>query len=461
MAIAKSWAEDEFGKANLGDARRVQRLVQIAAAVEQEPAGKLTEVFAQDAAQREAGFRFMENDGVDAAEIAQASHLACARRAAEYDYVFVPTDGSSLNITDRKKGKSLGVVGSRSVGARGLEVMSSIAVSPDGVPLGICGQVFWARVKASKRTGRHDRRRLDQKETQHWLTVMGQTRAALSAEAPKTKPWFQLDRGGDAWPVILEGLEPDQLFTVRASYNRRLWEEDGHYLWNEVETSPVLGEYRLEVVGGPNRRARTATMEVRATMLTLLLQDEQSKRKYPATLFAVLAREISPVPKEEKPLEWLLLTTHEVKTLEDARLVIFGYAQRWRIEQFHRAWKSGRCNVEETQLGTRDNIERWATILAAVAVRIVRLTYLARHEEERPASLEFEPVEIKAVVLLREPKGFDRRKTPTVGQMVRWLADLGGYTGKSSGGPPGAIVIARGLDKIQSAVTVLRRSDQW
>lgn len=37
---------------------------------------------------------------------------------------------------------------------------------------------------------------------------------------------------------------------------------------------------------------------------------------------------------------------------------------------------------------------------------------------------------------------------PTVGQMTLWLAELGGYTGKSFGGPPGSITIRRGLDFI-------------
>jgi hypothetical protein len=42
------------------------------------------------------------------------------------------------------------------------------------------------------------------------------------------------------------------------------------------------------------------------------------------------------------------------------------------------------------------------------------------------------------------------------------VADLGGYTGKSSGGPPGAIVIGRGLHRIEAVATalnVLRRGD--
>ncbi len=456
------WASEEFAASELGDTRRSRRLVRMAARAAANPAGRITQVFA-DSAEREAAFRFVENDAADTAAIGEAAHRGCAARCAEYPYVFVPADGSSLNLTDRQRKKRLGVVGARSIGARGLQVMTAIAVSPEGVPLGICGQVFWARQKRSRGSGKkHDRRRVQQKETRHWLTVMEQTRQSLSSTAPTTQPWFQLDRGGDAWPVILDGLEPGQLFTVRASHDRRLCDakdEPRHYLWDTVEHAAPLGRYELEVPAGPHRKGRTATMEVRVSEVTLRLSDERTRKVFPATLFAVLAREVSRVPRNEEPIEWLLLTSYEVRTFEDARLVIYGYAQRWRVEEFHRIWKTGACNVEDTQLGDRDRIIRWSTILASVAMRLLRLTYLARKKPELPASVEFDREEIDATILLKKKTGYRRGQMPTIAEMVTWVAELGGYTGKSSGGPPGPIVIGRGLDRIQSLVEFLKSGE--
>jgi len=458
----QTWAALEFGSAELGDIRRTRRLVDIAARAAEQPAGKITEVFA-DGAEREAAFRLVENDEIHPDEMSVAARRACAARAADFPFVFVPVDGSSLNLTDWQRQKRLGVVGARSKGAQGLKVMSALAVSPDGVPLGICGQEYWARPKkAGKRQGQVDNRHFENKETVYWLTLMAQVRSAMSAMAAKTIPWFQLDRGGDAWPVVLEGVEPGHLFTVRASHNRRLWEcgdESRRYLWEEITSAPVLGEYELSVAGGPGRKARKARMEVRATEVTLRLQEYPAKRVCPATLFGVMTREVSSVPADEKPIEWLLLTTYEARTFGDAQLVIRGYAQRWRIEEFHRIWKTGRCNLEDTQLGDRDHVVRWAMILASVAARLLRINYLGRNQPDLPASIEFERAEIDAVIMLRKPKGRQRGTMPTVGEVVHWLADIGGYTGKSSGGPPGAIVIGRGLQRIQSVVQVIRNGD--
>lgn len=449
---AKAWAQEEFGDAQLGDARRTARLVAIGSGVAARPGGRVTSVFGTGA-ERTATFRLVENEGVGAVAIASATHRASARRAAEYPFVFVPTDGSSLTLTDREKAKGLGVVGARSIGARGLQVMTAIAVAPDGTPLGIVAQEWWARKGRARRKKKgRDRRELRSKETQYWLDTMLNTRAVFAGEAPKTVPWFQLDRGGDAWAVMLDGLEPGQLFTVRAAHDRRLWgkgDEPRRHLWEKVESEPLLGSYDLEVTGRPGRKARTATMDVRACEVTLDFRNERTGKHEPATLWAVLTRETSAVSDDEEPIEWLLLTTNPVRTLKDATLVLRGYAARWRVEEFHKAWKTGACNVEDTQLRDRESIVKWATILAAVAIRILRLTYLARHQPDLPATVELEPFEVQAIVAVKTKRPPRPGTKVSIGQAVLWLAQIGGYTGKSSGGPPGAIVIRRGLERIQ------------
>jgi hypothetical protein len=102
------------------------------------------------------------------------------------------------------------------------------------------------------------------------------------------------------------------------------------------------------------------------------------------------------------------------------------------------------CCVEQTQLRSREAIFKWAVILSAVAARAMRITYLARDKPDLPATEEFSDLELDAIVALREPKNLDRTAVLSIAQVVRWIADIGGYTGPWNG-PPGPTVVGRGL----------------
>lgn len=455
-----AWAVEEFGSAQLSDPRRVRRLVEMATQVARHPAGLVTAVFDKPS-EREGAYRLLENDQIGADALGQAAHKACARRAREYRYVFAPTDGSSLHLSDPEEQKGFGSIGSRERGARGLKVLSVQAVSPAGVPLGLLAQQFWARgARSPKRRGHHDSRHTEDKETQQWLEAMYTARQLLAEQAPDTLPWFQLDREGDAWAVYLFLQEKGCFYTIRAAHDRRVVDpETGEkgYLWEAVRLGAVQGGYTMHVPGGPGRSEREAVMVVKAKKVVLDLRDKRIDRHYKLPLCAVWTREVGSTPLGEAPIEWLLLTNYPVEKLADALLVIRGYAQRWRIEQFHKLWKSEACHVEDTQLRGFEPVCKWAIVLASVAVRIERMMYLSRNEPEQPAEVAFSQAEIEAVRLLREPKGVSRGAHPTVGQVVRWVADLGGYTGKSSGGPPGTKVLTRGMLRIIDLADVLSR----
>jgi len=458
------WAQREFGRTRLGDRRRTRRLIEIAAKVAASPAGRVSQLFATNAA-REGAYRFLENEAVDAEELSRAARLATANRCFEHSFVFVPVDATSLSLPDRVDRRGLGII-STTVGARGLHVMTAIAVERDGTPIGICGQQYWTRRDhVGLQRGDYDARPVEQKETQRWLDVIAQAGSALTAEAPRTRPWFQLDRGGDAWPILLAARGSGGWLTVRAVHNRRLAPDvDGtrRYLWDHIRRCEPIGSYALSIPVGENRRARIACMQIQACRVTVEVRDRRNATPVNTPLHAVRVVETGTTPRGESPTEWLLLTTYPVETLHDAMLVVDGYASRWRIEDFHKTWKTGACEIEKTQLQARDHIERFAVISASAAMRIQRLTHLARTAPDEPATIEFSRAEIDATILLREPKGVERGDTPTVGDVVRWIADLGGFMGpspknKTATRRPGAIVIARGIERIAPVASLLAR----
>jgi hypothetical protein len=458
------WAMEEFGHAELGHAARTKRIVAVARGAAECPGGRITQVF-HVSSERERGFRAVESQHVDPAALGRAAHVACARRASRFPFVYVPVDGTSLNISDWSRCKGLGVVGAFWVGATGLQVMSAIALSPDGTPLGICGQTFWARrSKVPPEQQRKQRRRLEDTETRHMVNNMVSVTELFAAHAPETKPWFVWDRGGDAYHHLLAAKEHDVLITVRASSSRRLWTtkeaKRRKYLWDEVQRQPASTCLSVWLPATHKRSARHAVLEVRHLPVHLRLHDGRGRRARSAAFTAVHVRERGVVPRGQERVEWMLLTTYKVDDAEAAIAVVQGYAQRWAIEEFHRTWKSGACNVESTQLRSVDAILRWATILASVAMRIQRLTKLARAQPDLDATLELTRGELDAIIQsnAKARRTYKPGDTPTLVEAVHWLAELGGYTGKSSGGPPGATVITRGLDRIQLLAELLDRT---
>jgi hypothetical protein len=453
------WAVDEFGRSGIADQRWRRRLVSVAARVARRPAGRVTEVFG-NAAERQGAYGLLETEAVSGGEVGAGMFEACARRSAREDFVYCPIDGTSLTLTDRERRKNFGPIGARSQGARGLKVMNAVALSPGGVPLGVSSQQWWTRRPQGRRKHR-DFVRSDKKETQHWLEAMKQTRAVMAAHAPQTRCWFQLDREGDAWPMLLEAGREGSWFTIRSSWNRRVLVPGGRTYLNDVlSMQPVQSRYPLEVRGAGKRQARTANMVIRACRLTLEFRDKSTSRRFCHDFNVVQVMEQGTTPPGEKPICWTLLTNRPIQGATDLAEIVFGYSMRWRIEELHRTWKTGACHVEDTQLRSAQAVIKWATILIAVAIRIERIKQLSRDEPERPASDEFSPAEIKATVLLRFGKSGKAKlspgASPTIADVTLWIAQIGGYTGRSSsGGPPGSITIARGLQSVRAAAKAL------
>jgi hypothetical protein len=459
-ATPSTWAQEEFGRAGIEDRRWGRRLVRVAEQAARRPAGRVTETFVDDA-ERQGAYGLLESGAVDGRQIGVAIFEAAARRSAGEQYVYCPVDGTSLTLTDHERSKGLGPIGSRASGARGLKVMNAMVLSPAGIPLGVSSQRWWTRPERRRRQHR-DTLPPEQKETHHWLEAIRQTREVMAKHAPKTRCWFQLDREGDAWPTLLEAGLGEHWFTIRACRERRIVGPDGEltYLHPLLAEQHVRGEYRLEVRGTPKRQARVATMTVRASRVTLQARDKRTKKRFLIELNVVQALERGTIPAGEKPIEWTLLTNHPIDTYEDLAEITLGYSMRWRIEELHRTWKTGACRVEESQLRSASAAIKWATILIAVAARIERIKQLSREQPDRPATDEFTPTEIKAAALLRFGKSAKTKLSasvaPTIAEVTLWIAKLGGYTGQtSSGGPPGSITIARGLESVRAAAKAL------
>lgn len=461
------WAKSEFGSAKLGDVRRVTRVVTMAAEAAASPSGTVSGA-CRTSASREGAFRLLENNAICPRELINAMGRAAARRCDNTKLAIVPVDATSLRIKDETGCKGLGAIGSWKSGVRGIHVMSTLAVTSEGAPLGVSSQSYWVRKERSKRPDGASSADVENRETRFWLRALEQTTETFANEAPDCTPWFQLDRGGDCGPVLAHAKDNNLTLTVRATHDRRV-ESPHKKLLAAIESTKVVGTYSLPVTAKnrvrkrkrlgkrkvlfwvTRRKARNATLTIQYASVPLQVGKRTLKFN------AVLVREKNR-PKDER-IQWLLLTTRPIRSRKAALAIVRAYSYRWRIEEFHRTWKRGLCRVEDMQLRSHDAIVKWATILAAVAARALRLTYLARKEPDLLAENEFTKRELQAILVMREPKGVTTQDVAklTLSQVIRWVADLGGYSGPWNG-LPGPTVVARGLRDVLVVAKVLGKT---
>lgn len=452
---ARIWAWEEYGHLEVGDVRRRDRIVKMTARLAGSATGQVSSAFS-NLAERQGAYDLLESGQVSAEALVKAAAVATVQRGAEDRIVLVPIDGTSVHIVDRKRTTDLGLVGTFSNDGRGLNVVTALTVSQDGTTLGICAQTCWTRPTKRGKRCPSTYRPVAERESRFTVQIIGEVAERYASS--DTTPWVVVDRGGDAAVILDELVTRKMLFTVRASWNRRiLGESSPTKVRDRLSTTKIRLRKKLDVPEGHKRPAREAKLVVRTGRVELdLKHDWQARRKSPL-VNVVWIQEPHP-PHGQKPLEWMLYTSAAIDTDEEIDAVIESYVTRWRIEDFHKTWKSGYCGVEDMQLRSASAAKTWATLLATVATRIERLKHLARNEPQKPATVELSNVEVRALKLLKKrqkskveviPHGM-----PSIGLAVRWLADLGGYAHKKDGAP-GAITIGRGLAHLAPAVEIL------
>ena len=142
------------------------------------------------------------------------------------------------------------------------------------------------------------------------------------------------------------------------------------------------------------QKQRNAQVALRYRQITLGPPSHQ-KGKEPITLWVVHVLETSP-PADTKPIEWFLLTTREILSVEQAEECLRWYCLRWRIEDWHRVLKSG-CCIEKLQHKTAERLKRAIAINLVIAWRIMLMTLLGRECPQLPAEILFSDLEIEVL----------------------------------------------------------------
>jgi hypothetical protein len=446
---ATSWAVTEFADAELGDLRRTQRLVQLAHVLAQRPGAALPEACGSGAMLK-AAYRFFTNDDIVPDDIVQSHIEATYSRLNTVPIVLAVQDTTEANWTNLRVTEGLGPLGHPA--CHGLLVHPTLAITPERVPLGLLAQQVWARDPND--IGKRARRKqlpISQKESQKWLHSLDAVYTARDC-CPTTHLISVGDREADVYDVLAAPRPVGVDLLIRASWNRCV-NAPQRYVWATVVAQPVAAQLLLHVPRRGPQPAREATLALRFCPVTLRPPQHRTAEGLPVvTLWAVQVCEVTP-PAEAEPIEWLLLTTVAVETVDAAIERVQWYSCRWGIEVWHRILKSG-CHLEARQFQKAARLHRALALYSVLAWRIFYATMLARAVPDAPCSVLLEPDEWQALYCAIHRVPIPPAEPPTLGQAVTWIAQLGGFVGRRRRDRPGPEVMWRGFQHLGDLTTM-------
>lgn len=443
----QDWAEEEFGRVELGDMRLTKRLVTVARDFYARPQAAIPQA-CRTRAGAKAAYRLFDHPETHMESLLSQHYAATVARCKKEAVVLAVQDTTTLNYSAHPATEGLGPIGSSKAGAIGFLVHDTMAFNLDGTPLGLLDVQSWARnpEEFGKKHKRHSLP-IEQKESYKWLKSYEKVKKAQQS-CPDTVFVSVGDREADIYELFqmttAQGSAPLPKLLVRAEQNRTLAHEQGQ-LWDHLEAMEPMGIQELTVPRQGKRPARIAKLKVRFAEVTLRPPRIHGHRQ-PFRVWAVLARETE-APSGIEPLEWMLLTTCPVHTFNDAVEKLAWYAKRWGIEVYHRTLKSG-CKIEERQLGAADRIEACLAVDMVVAWRIYHLAKLGREIPDVPCTVFFEDAQWKALVAYVTKDPTPSAQPPSLRDAMRMTAGLGGFLGRKCDGEPGTKSLWLGLQRV-------------
>ncbi len=429
-----SWIDGELARSKFRDERLGQRLRKIVAQLDG-AMGETIPLACADWANTKAAYRFLSNEDVSEGEIL-AGHFASTGdriRAAGGPILVVqdttefvykrarPEEIGSLTYAPNKRNRDR-LLTLHTV--CGLLMHSSLAITTEGLPLGLVAIKFWTRSKfkgttALKRRINTTRVPIESKESMRWLANMRQSSELIG---DPDRCIHIGDRENDIYEFFCAAQEIGTNFLVRACVDRLAGEGD-HTITDEMAEVTVQAHHTVEI-RTKTGEVEQATVEIRYKRICVLPPVGKQKR-YPALVLTVIHAEERKHPPHRAPVVWKLITNLEVNSAEEAIEKLSWYALRWKIEVFHHILKSG-CKAEDAKLRTAERLVNLIAIFCLLSWRIFWTTMMNRAAPEAPPQLAFTTGEIKILDLVvkdRENQGSSKR---TLSYYSMKVARLGG-----------------------------------
>jgi len=284
-----------------------------------------------------------------------------------------------------------------------------------------------------------------------WIEVAEKSKKVLDAAEQVT---FIEDREGDIYEQF--ALIPDEKYhlLIRLRTYRKL--ANGNSLYKEVDSEPVAGTYTivLPTENRKNQYKRQAEIGLRFKTCSIKCPQNLSKKGYPESI-SISCISVQEIGNVSKPVNWKLLTTHKVESYEQALIIVSWYSARWYIEQLFRILKKQGFGIEETELESGWAIRKLVIMQMTAVLKILQMNIAyADPEGGLPIQEVFDAEQIQVLELMNKKlQGktikLQNHHNPKQTKWAAWvIGRLGGWKAYDSQGPPGVIVLKRGLDRL-------------
>jgi hypothetical protein len=455
-SVRNGWIDEELAGCEFNDVRLSKRFRKL---VEQLSGGIGASIpwACQDWANTKAAYRFLSNPQVNEAEILQGHFQATRERLAGGDApILVLHDTTEFNY-HRDDTAAIGILHKNPVRRKrdgtlqhtivcGLLMHSSLAVTTDGLPLGLTAIKFWSRdqfygCNALKKKINPTRVPIEVKESFRWLSNLRQSTVLF--QDPQRCIHIG-DRESDIYELFCTAQQVGTHFLVRTCVDR-LAGDGKHTIADEMKDAPVRGLHRIQV-GDDQGEIAEAVLEIRYRHIRVLPPIGKQKQ-YPDLKLTVIHAQERGTPRGRDKIDWKLITDLRVTSRRDALEKIHWYSQRWKIETFHKILKSG-CRAEASKLRTAERLVNFLSIQCILGWRIFWLTMINRAVPNASPDIAFTSLELRLLDQLVKEKKHQKAPPLSLSLCLIKLARLGGYLARSHDPPPGNMVVWRGLSRL-------------
>ena len=360
------------------------------------------------------------------------------------EFSFKKNDPSSVGFTRNSHVKLWDHRRPVVVPVRGVLLHFSLALTTDGLPLGLTSAKVWTRkkFKDSKAIARKINRTrvpIEEKESYRWIQNLRET--ADYFDQPQRCVHVG-DRESDIYELYCEAEKRGAKFIVRIQTDR-LAEDGSSKISEEMKLVKIKGRHRIEV---RDAKGNISVVNLELQYRQMIVNPPIGKQKrYPNLPLTIIYARDRGNPKGRKRIEWKLITNLPVKSRKDAIEKMNWYALRWKIEVFHKILKSG-WRAEESKLRTAERLANLIAVFCILSWRVFRMTMLKRTLPSESPGVALTKLEIEILnKLVPNNRSCDKKDLSSYFEKV---ARLGGYLARANDSPPGSTVMWHGVSRL-------------